>query len=238
MPDDRQILGLATSFAAVDVFSQRPSAPPPRERLLLQLLQHGLSPSLSASSTQTLWTRMLKEIAKWQGNSPDTFTCDSEGRLADPLPEFFQFFQLSRNAKYSDCLGLDPKLALSCASARKSIKQGCRAFLVLVTEDDIARATLAAANVTNSSSTAATSPAVSTACPATAGPEQAGLLQHVDALMLMCLQSPRGCLLTGGWRMSFLYCLTLSLLSSVCTGCLPLRCKRCSGRLLTCCPNS
>ncbi|KAL0048309.1 hypothetical protein WJX82_000537 [Trebouxia sp. C0006] len=64
---------------------------------------------------------MLKEIAKWQGNSPDTFTCDSEGRLADPLPEFFQFFQLSRNAKYSDCLG----------------------------------------------------------------PEQAGLLQHVDALMLM-----------------------------------------------------
>ena len=130
------------------------------------------------------------------------------------------------------------KLALRCASARKSIKQGCRAFLVLVTEDDIARATLAAANVTNSSSTAATSPAVSTACPATAGPEQAGLLQHVDALMLMCLQSPRGCLLTGGWRMSFLYCLTLSLLSSVCTGCLPLRCKRCSGRLLTCCPNS
>ena len=35
---------------------------------------------------------------------------------------------------------------LSCAQARKSIKQGCRSFLVLVTQAEIANATLAAAD--------------------------------------------------------------------------------------------
>ena len=90
-----------------------------------------------------------------------------------------------QHAKYSDCLDLDPKLVLtnSCANARKSIKQGCRAFLVLVIED-ISRATLAAANATAPSSTAATAtpPAVSTASSATGDPEQAYLPQHVDVL--------------------------------------------------------
>ena len=66
---------------------------------------------------------------------------------------------------------------LGCAAARKSIKRGCRAFLVLVTKDDIDQATLAAANVTGSSSASVPSP-----FPDVAGSEQADLLQHVDAL--------------------------------------------------------
>ena len=80
-----------------------------------------------------------------------------------------------RHAKYSDSFqGLDPKLVLSCAQARKSIKQGCRSFLVLVTEADVAAATLAAADVTSS-----TAPTTSNSA---ADAEQADLLQHVDAL--------------------------------------------------------
>ena len=83
-----------------------------------------------------------------------------------------------QNAKYTDQLGgLDPKLVLSCAQARKSIKQGCRSFLVLVTQAEIANVTLAAADVRESVS----SSSVATA-PATADPEQAHLLQHIDAL--------------------------------------------------------
>jgi len=89
-----------------------------------------------------------------------------------------------QHAQYTGCFqGLDPKLVLSCAQARKSIKRGCRSFLVLVTQDDVAEATLAVASVTNSS-TASTSPSpvAPTASPAAAEPEQADLLQHVDAL--------------------------------------------------------
>ena len=83
-----------------------------------------------------------------------------------------------QNAKYTDQLGgLDPKLVLSCAQARKSIKQGCHSFLVLVTQAEIANATLAAADVRESVSSS--SPATA---PATADPGQAHLLQHIDAL--------------------------------------------------------
>ena len=83
-----------------------------------------------------------------------------------------------QHARYSDCLkGLDPRLVLGCAAARKSIKRGCRAFLVLVTKDDIDRATLAAANVTDSSSAS-----VQLSSPAAANSEHADLLQHVDTL--------------------------------------------------------
>ena len=46
-----------------------------------------------------------------------------------------------QNAKYTDHLGsLDPKLVLSCDQARRSIKQGCRSFLVLETQAEIANA--------------------------------------------------------------------------------------------------
>ena len=85
---------------------------------------------------------------------------------------------VDQNAKYADQLGgLDPKLVLSCAQARKSIKQGCRSFLVLVTQAEIANATLAAADVRES--VTSSSPATARA---TADPEQAHLLQHIDAL--------------------------------------------------------
>ena len=66
---------------------------------------------------------------------------------------------------------------LSCAQARKSIKQGCRSFLVLVTQAEIANATLAAADVRES--VTSSSPATAQA---TADPEQAHLVQHIDAL--------------------------------------------------------
>ena len=87
-----------------------------------------------------------------------------------------------QHAKHSDCYkDLGPKLVLSCAAARKSIRRGCRAFLVLVTKDDVDTAVLAAASVTNSSSaTVSPSPTVTTAPPADT--EHADLLQHVDAL--------------------------------------------------------
>ena len=86
-----------------------------------------------------------------------------------------------QHAKFSDCLpGLDPKLVLSCANARKSIQQGCRSFLVLVTKDDIDKATLAAADVTDSSSAPGSPSTVVPSMPA--DPEQADLLQHVDGL--------------------------------------------------------
>ncbi len=138
-----------------------------------------------------------------------------------------------QHAEYSDWLGLDPNLMLSCASARKSIRQGCRAFLVLVAQEDIAKATLAAADVTVPSGALCLlllqTLSKLTCC---------SMSMHCSNIMLVCLQSPQGCLLTGGWRMSFLCCLTLGLLSSVCTGCLPQSCKRFSGRSLTCCPNS
>ena len=84
----------------------------------------------------------------------------------------------NQNAKYTDQLGgPDPKLVLSCAQAKKSIKQGCRSFLVLVTQAEIANATLAAANVRES--VASSPPATA---PATADPEQAHLLQRIYAL--------------------------------------------------------
>ena len=73
--------------------------------------------------------------------------------------------------------GLDPKLVLSCAQAGKPIKQGCRSFLVLVTQAEFANATPAAADVRQS--VTSSSPATAQA---TADPEQAQLLQHIDAL--------------------------------------------------------
>ena len=88
-----------------------------------------------------------------------------------------------QNARFTDCLrDLDPKLVLGCAQARKSIKQGCRSFLVLVTQADIANATLAAANVPVPAEPSASSPATLTTPVAAAVPDQADLLQHVDAL--------------------------------------------------------
>ena len=49
-----------------------------------------------------------------------------------------------QNAAFSAVLGdSNPRHFLSCAQARRSIKRGCRAFLTLVTEVDIADATLA-----------------------------------------------------------------------------------------------
>ena len=58
-----------------------------------------------------------------------------------------------KHAKCTDCLnGLDPQLVLSCAQAKKSIEQGCRSFLVLVTHADIDKATLASATVSNAES--------------------------------------------------------------------------------------
>ena len=82
---------------------------------------------------------------------------------------------------YSDCLGgLDPKLVLSCAQARKSIKEGCRSFLVLVTQADITAATLAATNVTESEV-----PSSSTQSTAAADPEQADLLLLMSLLNVL-----------------------------------------------------
>ena len=69
-------------------------------------------------------------------------------------------------------------VVLSCAQARKSIGQGCRSFLVLVTQAEFAHAALAAADVRES--VASSSPATAQA---SADLEQANLLQHVDALL-------------------------------------------------------
>ena len=144
-----------------------------------------------------------------------------------------------QNAKYTDQLGgPDPKLVLSCAQARKSIQQGCRSFLVLVTHDqaEIANATLGVEDVRESVSSS--SPA---AAPATADPEQAHLLQLIDALQQRysdVFAEPSGLPSDRGWNMSFPYYLILSLLSSECTGWRLLSCKRCSGRSLICWPSS
>ena len=71
-------------------------------------------------------------------------------------------------------------LVLSCAKTRKSIQQGCRSFLILVTRADIDQANLAAVNVTGPSVAPATSSSDSAV--ALSDPEQADLLRHVDAL--------------------------------------------------------
>ena len=81
------------------------------------------------------------------------------------------------NAAFSAVLGeSNPRHFLSCAQARRSIKRGCRAFLTLVTEADIADATLAAASKTGPDVT--TFPVAETAI----STEQADLLKHVDTL--------------------------------------------------------
>ena len=89
------------------------------------------------------------------------------------------------HAKYTDRLnGLDPKLVLSCAQANKSIQQGCRSFLVLVTQADIdkLKATLASATVSNAGSGPTAAASNSPVNAPDLDPEQADLLQHVDAL--------------------------------------------------------
>ena len=89
------------------------------------------------------------------------------------------------HAKYTDCLnGLDPKLVLSCAQAKKSIQQGCRSFLVLVTQADVdkLKATLASATVSNAESGPTAAASNSPVNAPDLDPEQADLLQHVDAL--------------------------------------------------------
>ena len=112
-----------------------------------------------------------------------------------------------QHAKYTDHFqGLNPKLVLSCAQARKSVKQGCRSFLVLGTADDVANTTLAAASVSDlsnsSTATTSSSPVAPTASPAAADLEQADLLRHVDALKQQyadVFAEPSGLpLLTGG----------------------------------------
>ena len=88
-----------------------------------------------------------------------------------------------QNAKYTDHLGgLDPKLVLSCAQARRSIKQGCRSFLVLVTRAEIANATLAATDVTGPAAPSTSSSVAQSTPFAAADPEQTDLWQHVDTL--------------------------------------------------------
>ena len=46
-------------------------------------------------SRPTLDTR----IAKWRGDAPADFTCDTEGRLAEPLPGFFKDWIATCNSK-------------------------------------------------------------------------------------------------------------------------------------------
>ena len=84
-----------------------------------------------------------------------------------------------QHAQYAKCMeGPDPKTVLSCGMARSS-KQGCRSFLVLVT--DIAGAPLASTDATTAPgvpSCAVEAPAV----PSSATDlEQADLSQHVAA---------------------------------------------------------
>ena len=139
------------------------------------------------------------------------------------------------NSAFSAFLGdSNPKHFLSCAQARRSIKRGCRAFLALVTEADIANATLAAASKTDSNvNTFASDSATST--------EQADLLQHVATLkgtFADVLLSRLVYLLTEVLSMSFLCYLTHSPPSSVCTGWRLRSCRRCNGRTLIYCRNS
>ena len=76
---------------------------------------------------------------------------------------------------YNDCFDeLDRNLVLSCAQARKSIRKGCRSFLVLVTEADIAAAQVNSAVISSDSAPVVAPPVVAA--------EQADLHAHVDTL--------------------------------------------------------
>ena len=124
-----------------------------------------------------LCTLTPKSILTDKGKLPSQQPESSIRRSSKSLPPKGKATRRANRAdqhvKYSDCFeDLDPELVLSCAQARKSIKQGCRSFLVLVTAADVARATLATASVTSFG--APTTPV--------ADAEQAGLLRHVDAL--------------------------------------------------------
>ena len=80
-----------------------------------------------------------------------------------------------QQSAFSAILGdANPKHFLSCAQARRSIKRGCRSFLVLVNPADSA-ATLAAASASDSVDTSAAANSVDAA-------EQADLHKHIDSL--------------------------------------------------------
>ena len=139
--------------------------------------RHGKRYTLSPRS-------VLTDKAKFPNQVPEPDVRKSSKSLPPRDKATRRANRADQHARYTKCMeGLDPKLVLSCAMARRSIKQGCRSFLVLVIEADIARATLATANVTTASDVPSPCAADTCAVPSnTADPEQADLLQHVDAL--------------------------------------------------------
>ena len=96
------------------------------------------------------YTASLRRHGRQYTLIPRSISADKSGRFSQlPEPNFRESCKTvplrdsnarhnsfsDQNAKYTDQLGgLDPKLVLSCAQARKSIKQGCRSFLVLVVQ--------------------------------------------------------------------------------------------------------
>ena len=84
-----------------------------------------------------------------------------------------------RAACHDCCTESDCNLVLSCAQARRSIRKGCRSFLVLVTEADVAEAQVNSAVIPlDSASPAVKAPVVA---PPVVGAEQADLHAHIDS---------------------------------------------------------
>ena len=125
-----------------------------------------------------LHTLIPSRIPSDIGNVPvaapavDIRTCPPIPSVPSAAKDSKRVNRADQHAEYSHCFkDLNPKCLLSCAQARRSINRGCRSFLVMVTEADVAAATLA---------TATASPSAPAASATTVDPEQADLLQHVD----------------------------------------------------------